>query len=483
MNRNYLFLIIILVLSVILISSNANYSNVNSPDEIVLREFTVHYSDNGELFIPSDELSSNHAILRGTMMINDKNVPLKFVGFIVYMGGLIILVPAIFPILTTIFGLLIILFLYKSVLLVSNSSKLALLSSGILVFIAPFLYWANQPFFENIAASFFFLSGFYYFIKFHKNSQSTSNILISGMLFATGIFFRYDLIIPIILFCLPWISLKKEFLKKYLLFILIIGFFSLPLLISADTLYGSPLNYPEKILNEQKTEIVTRDPTNVYSYFSELFIVAPLLLIAFIPLINIKKYGGSIKKILLGMLGFLIFFSWLIISKYPLKHPNILHESYTRYFLIFFILLPFLIVLMIKKLNKKIMTIFILVLVITSVMTTFDYLHERDETMEYTEKIIEEIILNTPEDSLLIVSYIDKSLFPRRETMSFLNFLNEDIMNWELLFEEIDSILNEKEIFIYQGKNEDYVSFFLEEGYNVTSVGKSFQIFKITNTK
>src|SRR3989344_8614397 len=86
-------LICILIFLFILYSLNSAKLNVYSPDEVVLKLYSLRYSTTGDIFFSINEFSSDYSPLRGTYVLEDKVVPLKFLGFVIFFGGLTSLIP------------------------------------------------------------------------------------------------------------------------------------------------------------------------------------------------------------------------------------------------------------------------------------------------------------------------------------------------------------------------------------------------------
>ena len=199
------------------------------------------------------------------------------------------------------------------------------------------------------------------------------------------------------------------------------------------------------------------------------------MLLSFLSFFKLRKKDTLYTSVLISITVYSILFLWLIVSQYPLKHPNILHESYTRYFLIFFIFLVVLLANFIENLDKKYIKILLSsTLIILFVTSAFPIIIPNWENIEKSNTIANEILLKTNKDSIIILGYSDKFLFPYRNTISLFNFEEDNSINYDNFFQELNK--KEGDIFLYLNdfKNEnELILKFEEKGYDLSLIDKS----------
>jgi hypothetical protein len=110
----FIFIFLVLLSGIYFYSIMQNNYNFIAPDETINKNFAEIYSKTGELSYPLDTQSFNDLTrLRGTYILNNKIVPLKFLGFPFILGSIQLFVPEILFLITPLFAVLTMLVLFK----------------------------------------------------------------------------------------------------------------------------------------------------------------------------------------------------------------------------------------------------------------------------------------------------------------------------------------------------------------------------------
>lgn len=453
-----LALLIIVFLGFIIYSYNAEDTFVNTPDEIVQKFFGENYIKEGRMYLEFNDEPVSYIRPRGTEVINNKIVSMKFIGFPTFFGVYSLFYLGIFNMITALLATLTILFVFLISMNIYKDRKKALCSGILLLFLPFFWYWANHPFMENISSIFFFTAGYYFFLRVFENKSLLLNYILAAAFFSVSLAFRYDTGILLFAMLIPYIKEIKNIKLSYIFVgILVFSIFLLPILLLSNQIYGGYFEYGQKILNtryEAKYEAESSfSINNIYSYFKEAFNFLPIYFICIIILLfktDMYKEGKS-RRFLFGLLLYLFLFSIIIIAFNPLKHPNILHESYTRYFLGFFvfsaILLPNLLDL---KLNKKLKTAILSILIISMILSSTPIFIYKTNLIKSHKEKFNFLISETTEDSIIVLGKEDKFIYPQRKTISVELFWDsKKIIDYKKLGLVISSLATDNEIYIY----------------------------------
>lgn len=488
-NKEKIILILILIIAFSFFLYQLNSTNIyfNTPDEAVQKLYSDIYRETGKMYFNVDNsIFNSFARLRGTYIINEKIVTLKFIGFPFLVGSLSRGLEQISFFLTPLMATLILLLVFLISLELFENKKEAIFSVIILLFLPFFWYWANKPLFGNIPSLFFFFAGYLFFIKIMKNKNKKANYILMAIFFALSVAIRYDSLIFIFCMCLPAIFRIKKLNIKYILLSIIIFLLVLSpiFLISAD-IYGNPFIYGQKILSDNSLEKIPKLFSNVLLNFENIFLFFPFLIFIIIPFFNIFNSNQKIQKIILfGLLLYIVIFSYIFLSEFPPTHTNALHESFTRYFLGFYIFSSIYLGKFISSLkNKKILSLFLLVIISFSILSTIPIIEWQWKSMEINKQITEEILLITPESSYILLSGSDKFIYPLRKTIPINHFKNEDnSIDYRLTIDtliEIDQIYS---VFVYSRYLDiDLITLELnKKNYGLEVIDTKIYLYKLT---
>ncbi|MBM3234024.1 glycosyltransferase family 39 protein [Candidatus Pacearchaeota archaeon] len=489
MKKNLFFIgciIFLLFLAVIIYSVNAPNFNSGSPDEVVLKTYSKLYSESGQFYIFGD-INKSENTLRGTININNKIIPLKFLGYIIFLGGLIPIIPYFsfyFTALTAIIGIF---YAYKISFLIFKNNIKSIMALGLLIFLPFFWYWTTIPFIENVSATSFFIVGLYYLLKIFEDSyQKISYYLLSGIFFGLSIGFRYDLALAFLCFggSLAFFNIKKLNLINLIIFFSLFFLFISPSLIESKFLYGSFFTYGEKII-ENKIGLPQRSLSNILEYIIALITFIPIFFIFILSFFYKPKLQENKKiyySILLALLIYTFSFLYILVSQHPLNESNILHISYTRYFLLFFILSTILLANFVGDIkNNKIKILFIFVTIILFTISTPLLINSRSESIKKGFFIRDQIISETPIDSIIIVKYSDKFIYGFRNSFAFGYFeITKGEVDYKKAFDELEKF-KDYNLFLYSNDFNDYpiLQEFKNQNYQLLEVNKTLGLYKI----
>jgi len=172
----------------------------------------------------------------------------------------------------------------------------------------------------------------------------------------------------------------------------------------------------------------------------------------------------------------------IFIFEFPLKHPNILHESYTRYFLVFYILCVILISKIINNINNnKIKITSMSLLIIIFIILTVPYISSQWNSAKQGLEISNKISELTTKNSLIIVYYSDKYIFDKRDTISLYNFMDRNkSIDYDLFINTILKIDRDTYIYLMDFKNEKNITNLLEKSnIELKLVSKELKLYKM----
>jgi len=477
--RNVLIMLILFLIFIIYTINSDKY-NINSPDELTLKTFSNNYINGEGLSFRSDIKESEKIVPRGMFQLKGDIVPLKFLGYIIYFGGSSLLIPNLIYFLTALSGIILLIFSYKigKELFETNTG----VSISILAFFPLTWYWISHPFFENMGATTFFFIGLYYLIK-HLKTKEDKYLVLTGIFFGIVTAFRYDLLLPIIIFALTSLMFIKKNIKIILYAIITFLIFVSPSLISSKLLYGSFFTYGQMIIEETTKEIINRQLNNIGVYITAVFATIPIIFLALGKFTKelISKTTNTRKIITISSAIYAILFLFLFVYEFPLKHPNILHESYTRYFLIFYVLLTLYLASHLSKLPRKPKLIVTSAIIILSICTTLPFIQSQWESDNYGKSISKDIQDTTEKNSIIIVENTDKYIYPSREVLPIFWFRSQGELKEEELIIEINKIIEKYPVYFYSGDfEEDEIKSLLEKNYELKIEGSSPNIYKLT---
>lgn len=328
----------------------------------------------------------------------------------------------------------------------SLSTTVIFFSSGAFIFVS------SLPFKDLVATSTFF-AGLYYLLNGIYDKKA-ANFALFGFFAGVTMWINY----PNVLFYLPALGLylltvRNEMFKKQNLKNLIICFmFFLPLFVSLYvyqvSLFGSFLGFynPAFSLNHYEEFNIDRGNVssfifnvNAYSlvenFYNQFFLVNLLLislsifgfLIIVFDILKGKKANGVLSVML--MVVAMQFFFYLGKTWSGVSYQGCVGTSYSRYLLISWGVLVILSVYSVKRilnslnagqmLRKRVLALLIIYLIVSgfavglgSKMAVGSWI----ETSEWAIELRNDLINNTPENSVIFTSFYDKFLYPARQT-------------------------------------------------------------------
>jgi len=324
-----------------------------------------------------------------------------------------------------------------------------------------FLHNSSLPFKDLVATTTFF-AGLYYILNGIYNKK-TSNFALFGFFAGVTMWMSY----PNIIFYLPVLvlhlfTIRNEILKRQNLKNLIIAFiFFFPLLFSLYiyqvTVFDGFLNFNNYVfrLNQYETfsdrSSISSFVLNVnfsrlpVNFFNQIFLVNPIL-ISFSILGSLYVIYDGIKKkkvhevlLVLLMIVTMQFLFYLGKTWYGDFLRGSVATSYSRYLMISWGMLIILSVSAIKRManpltarhtRKKsaLILLFIYFVVSGSVVGLFS-LKPDIENSEKANELRNEIIENTPKNSIIFTSYYDKHIYPVRQTAIYVAIPEEQRLN------------------------------------------------------
>ena len=369
---NKLAIILWLILLTIFININNVYINNNifySPDESANYSVTKEYWTNWNMYLEWEYLEYdkwNILHQRWFFTYNDKIVPFNFLWIPFFYWPLYSILWDNIKYINSIFLLIIIISIYSlSSLIKIIDKKNSWLVILWLLGTMPLLYFLNFPFFNIVPVIPFSILFVFYLIKFNK-TENIKFLYLSIFFSLIIIWFRYNYIIFIFLFILINIiknlniykNIKAKSLHLFILFILGIIVFFIPLIILNKTLYWDYLMYWYSLFNkiifaEERSWSVIQSIINIFfssqnfdlnllltNLKNNFFIISPIFyLLWFIPLIH-KKLSSSIWLYWIIIL-YIILYMWTSNTYGSWMENIIIWNSINRYWIIlhlFFIL-------------------------------------------------------------------------------------------------------------------------------------------------
>ena len=328
-----------------------------------------------------------------------------------------------------------------------------------------FIFVSSVPFKDLVATATFFV-GLYYILNGIYDKKAL-NFALFGFFASVTMWMSY----PNIIFYLPVLALhlftvRNEILKRQNLKNLIITLvFFFPLLFSLYiyqvTLFDGFLNFNNPVfrLNHYEANIAHQSsissfilnvnidqlPVNV---FNQIFLVNPILIsFSILGLLYVifdgikKKRVNKVSLVLLALVAMQFLF-YLGKAWSGVIFRGSAGTSYSRYLLISWGVLIILSVGAVKRMvnalnigyasKRTVLTLIFICLVFSglisglySSMAVISYI----ETSEWANKLRNDIIENTPKNSIIFTSYYDKYIYPARQTAIYVAIPEEERLN------------------------------------------------------
>lgn len=450
---------------------------LNSPDESANYYFAKSLAETGQIsYFDADNKEVDNIIHpRSTKSIDGKVVPTSFLGIILLYGfvGMILgvwIIPFLTPLLASI-GIIFFYYFLKNIF----AEKVAFLSTILLIFCAPFWYYATKSMYHNVPFVVFVIIGLYFLSLQFKNELANRNIKLftAGVFLGLALSFRLSEVFWFfIVFLIACIFYKKE-LKYRKVIIFVIGIF-LPLaiiFIYNSILYNSSIANGYIDLNENVESNIFINLKNIilpfglnlvilFNNFFNYFIIffwfialpSTLGIFVFTKKTRTKEQNFYLSSFMVIVVWLLIYYgSWEIKDNISLTDVTI-GNSYVRYWLpIYIFSLPFASIFLWDMYHKKIagkilfyaMIFIYLIFSANTVLISGEesILAVRKNILEY-QSTAKNIISKTERDAIIMVRYEDKIFFPDRRVIVY---IADDYSK----FSKLNNIIDDIDIYYY----------------------------------
>lgn len=433
-------LFILLVAAFIGFSLNPSIPLFRTPDEQCNYFFSLLYAKEGVLFYEygPNTYTDNMIVPNGARILeNGKIVPGKFIGLPMYYGTFVsILGTTILLFLTPLsacIGLLIVFCLGKELF----GEDIALISSVLLVVFSPFWFWSTFPLFETIFGAIFFVFGLVYTFKIINKPERMAYYFLVALFMGVSFSIRPDITLLLIPLLFTTLLVKQLNIKYVIMCLFVFALVISPVLIQNYELYGDILTSGaaqngdrftsggEMLL--QSASAAERDLSAIvpniqyYGSMSILFFVSIPVVIFYLFLSGSKRENLTIYIIFL-ILTYLLYF--ILFETYNIHDWEIhynwppLLQSFTRYIMPLFVSTMPIFAIFVQKVsnfnNLRILVAFILVVSSITYILSFDGLFAIWE-LQNEERVIRSTILDETEtDSIIIMGYMERAIFPDR---------------------------------------------------------------------
>jgi hypothetical protein len=447
----------------------------NSPDENA-NYFFANLFNQTNSFIYDTQTNTDIVHPRSMTVIDNKIVPQSFLG-LPFIYGIIAKVfsSSIIIFLTPLFAVISIWFFYQISKKIFDT-KVAFISSLLLLVHPAFIYYTSRSMFHNILFVTFFIVGLYFLVV---KKISNLNIFLASLFISLALFVRTSEApwVFLILLILYILNFKKIDFKKIIIFCFTGLFILIIILFLNQITYGDPLasGYNSKIIKDEiiKTSVGVSRKKIIYNLIANWWnysvaIFWWLSIPTFLGVIlNIKKYKElSVNKkiyLLLFFTGFvylILYYGNWNFNDTPDPTKITVGTSYVRYWLpIFIFSLPFLaqalIYLADNFTHNKIKKISILVVItfILSYSLAYTYFISDEALAKQTlvnYKEIKNKVLNlTENNSIIVASYFDKLFFPERLVIENIDEERDKRLN------EISKLLDKNRLIYYYSWQSD----------------------------
>jgi hypothetical protein len=436
--RWHIFLALLWILAFALSSYKSADIHYNSPDEKINYIFASQYAESGHLYIDTeDDPYINYSRIRGTKVLDDRVVPLKFLGLPWLLGSWGMLTPGIIHLITSLLASIAVLAIVLITLEVTANRRTAGVAGILFVFFPFFWYWSNHPLYENVAALSFYLLGLLYLIKFAKNeSRPLVYGIVAVIFFAISITVRYDLAIAIIVTTIPFLLMLKKRHYSVSAAVLAVGvLFLIPTLILSSIVYGNILSYGLKVQTADNNETAQAPPKlwkNIALYYEDVLAALPYLLISLAVALCLLLYPiNPLPKLLaMSFILLLVVFSYIYVAEYPPTHPNVYHESYTRYALPLFSLAIILVAIATETWRWDVLSAALGVYIILSIVLVLPFLTSQWKLVADNSIMTDRVVSQTSESDFIFVTGEDKFIYPDRKVIPINNIKAADAIDY-----------------------------------------------------
>jgi len=406
-------------------------------DETVNYLFSTIYAENGNLLYLNDLNTFGEDIIRpnGVILVNEKFVSMKFIGFPLYCGSYAMIIGTNFiPYFTLIFSIMGIFFIY--VLGNQLYGKTNGIMSCFLFLILPYhLYWSFRPLLENIFGSVIFVLGVAYFLKYIQE-KNMKYLMLAALFLGTSFNIRPDVVLYFIpLGFILILNLKKIGIRAIMTFMLIGLITTTPILLLNYDLYGGYLSTGQSIIHSKSPDVVGDSTSVLFDKalvnLTNLSSVSPLfalLIIAGIFIAFNKRLNSKLSRVYIFFIisSFIVFTLYYLTGTYPWQGGGLM-ESYTRYVLpIYLTSVPLLskgiqnFRHVVSKDNQsnifgnKFVVLLVTIFITVNLLVVFSTLSNDWDRRDKFEQITITVSENTEPNAVIFISYFDVYVFPKR---------------------------------------------------------------------
>ena len=416
-----------------------------STDETANYLFTDIYAKTGNLLYTDSLNTLGEKIIRpnGVLLVDEKFVSMKFIGFPLYYGSYATVIGTNFAVyFTTIFAVIGTLFVYVLGNHLYGKTN-GIISSFLLLILPYYMYWSTRPFLENLFGSVIFLLGIAYFFKAMQRKKLKYYAL-TALFLATSLNIRPDIILFLIsIIFIIIINFKKIDLKFFIISMFIGAIIILPILLLNHDLYGGYLNTGQSNVYSTIPGIVGSG-ASLQEHLNVLFInltnlnnASPLFsLIIFIGLYTIyfdKKLNLQLNStyIFFLLISLMIFSLFYLAGAYPWQGGG-LREAYTRYILpLYLSAVPLLTKSLqsfrhTKIIGNKMFILLLFIFILVNVIYTFSILNNEWNRRDGYSEITNSILERTEPNSIIFLADFDVYIYPERKVATIRNIQNEN---------------------------------------------------------
>lgn len=316
------------------------------------------------------------------------------------------------------------------------SEKIALITSAI-AFVFPVVWLLGlELLYNRVPAVFFFLLGLYYFIKLSE-SKDRKYYFLTTLFLASSIFTRYDMVlmIPPLLFYLVFIDRGIALSRKSLIAIAIFAFSLAPILLLNKELFGNFFVTGYQVEANNVVEATGYEGASYFFAFKTAYISRYIqqYMINFAPLLTLGFILGLFvifrDKVRNKYFAIYALYAVIILSLFHGGDVTYgfdkyyVNSAFSKHLLIgYSLMMPLLAIaiLEVKRINQKAAMLLISTLLVTSIVYGFtgpggvmDNFHNIEKNREFYNMILQK----TEPNSVIVVSFTGKFLFPVRNTL------------------------------------------------------------------
>lgn len=339
------------------------------------------------------------------------------------------------------FGLMAMLFLFKTAKLMADEKK-ALLTTFLVALSAPFLYW-NSMLYANVPALAFLLAGLYFMLRIaYARDDSLKCYLLATLFFGLAIWMRYEMLLILVLLSPVVIGRRRFFHARPLLAcMLFLVLILIPLVLLNQALYGNPIGvgYAKSAPTGPEAETKKGDVSNIYSRFiknyfrpdlkrvydnAQAYLLQPfpmLLLAGALGLAGSLVGGGQNRSFTIAMLLVGIAWTYYVLNAGLWSGSSgVLTTSYFRYLLIVYVVLAIFAPAFLERFHpvspgayKTVVLFFVisfLIMQVTMLLSSPFGLKDTNRIKADFKRVEDFLAAQTPENAVVVASLYSKGI-------------------------------------------------------------------------